>query len=640
MMTEDLSVLLLTQYWLKPFTDVAYSSTTDTMSSQLTTLIAIFDGQNYGNWSKAMHAFLMAQGLWGFADGTNQKPATPVLPIPPAPSQKQIDGYKVTESIYNTAKAEYDCDFPAHPALLAAWQKGNDMTLGNMTLCLSTAIQQRMDPLHDTEDTWDWLRDTFGAASIPSVYCDLKEAISMRINPNQHPGPQFDKLSAAFGRISAISIGSGSTTRRMEVQTKLQALIAMVAIPAKWENLIPIICNSNEIDDLNIGSVREVIVTQYENETNWGAHKSGSQANKLSAVKWKHGDPHFNKQGSQQQSQPTPSPLNQQQHRQRGTRGTGKGGKPPSKGKAKAKGQSHVTLMAIHEPVFTTDAALPSPTSLTIAHFGPSSSKVTWTITQLPPTQWVDGAYPSVNKTLMLLERLEVTPSIQTAKNIEECFLKIDKEMRARAGFYEGDSELDEDMLWSGPGWQVYTYIPDDLEDISGEDLLQQFEVLSIDNNSLGLYEEPQRAPTPEYVSPQSATADLGHDQFIDLEAEIDEEWKSKNLGPLKCKTSNEVIEEAWKNHKDYVAVLNRAPTPRLPSDFDDGLEDALDWGSDEELKYASTSFYTLDTNTLTVLVLRFAKRCPTWTMIMWMQPLTTQLWSSDTRYSNTRSPL
>jgi hypothetical protein len=163
---------------------------------------------------------------------------------------------------------------------------------------------------------------------------------------------------------------------------------------------------------------------------------------------------------------------------------------------------------------------------------------------------------------------------------------------------------------------------------------------LSIDNNSLGLYEEPQRAPTPEYVSPQSATADLGHDQFIDLEAEIDEEWKSKNLGPLKCKTSNEVIEEAWKNHKDYVAVLNRAPTPRLPSDFDDGLEDALDWGSDEELKYASTSFYTLDTNTLTVLVLRFAKRCPTWTMIMWMQPLTTQLWSSDTRYSNTRSPL
>jgi hypothetical protein len=39
-------------------------------------------------------------------------------------------------------------------------------------------------------------------------------------------------------------------------------------------------------------------------------------------------------------------------------------------------------------------------------------------------------------------------------------------------------------------------------------------------------------------------------------------------------------------------------------------------------------------------ILLRFAKCCPTWTRIMWMQPLMTQLWSLDTRYSNTRSPL
>jgi hypothetical protein len=38
--------------------------------------------------------------------------------------------------------------------------------------------------------------------------------------------------------------------------------------------------------------------------------------------------------------------------------------------------------------------------------------------------------------------------------------------------------------------------------------------------------------------------------------------------------------------------------------------------------------------------LLRFAKRGPTWTRIMWMQRRTTQLWSSDTRYNNTRSPL
>jgi hypothetical protein len=303
--------------------------------------------------------------------------------------------------------------------------------------------------------------------------------------------------------------------------------------------------------------------------------------------------------------QPTPGPSNQQQHRQCGSRGTGQGAKPKGKGKQKAKGHSHVALMAIHKPVFTTDATLPSPTSSTIAHFGPSSSKVTQTITQSPPTKWVDGAYPSINKTLTLLECLEVTPSIQTTKNIEERFLKIAKEVWACAGFYEGDSDSDVDMSRSVPGREVYTHVPDDLEDISGEDLLQQFEFLSIDNNSLGLYEEPQHAPTPEYILPQSITADLGHeDPFsLYLEDEIKAEWETKDSGPLKHKTSNKVIEEIWKKHKDYLTPPNCTPTPGLPSDFDDGLEEALDWGSDEELKYASPSFYTFNSNTLTVLV-------------------------------------
>jgi hypothetical protein len=44
-------------------------------------------------------------------------------------------------------------------------------------------------------------------------------------------------------------------------------------------------------------------------------------------------------------------------------------------------------------------------------------------------------------------------------------------------------------------------------------------------------------------------------------------------------------------------------------------------------------------THTAAAVVLRFAKRGPTWTRVMWMQPWMTQLRSSDTRYSNTRSP-
>jgi hypothetical protein len=140
------------------------------MSSQLTSLITIFDGQNYSNWSKAMCAFLIAQGLWSYTDGINTEPYTPVNPIPPAPlpsspapSQKEADAHKATTDQYKVNKAQYDADAPGFPAALTAWQKGNSMVLGNITLCLSPAIQQHLSISLNTEETWDWLLKEFGS---------------------------------------------------------------------------------------------------------------------------------------------------------------------------------------------------------------------------------------------------------------------------------------------------------------------------------------------------------------------------------------------------------------------------------------------------------------------------------------------
>jgi hypothetical protein len=99
------------------------------MSSQLTTFVQVIDGQNYGVWSKAIHAFLMAQGLWGFTDGTNTEPYPPTdpLPIPPlaaTASQAESNAHDVLEAQYKIDKAAYEKDLPLHPALFAVWQKG------------------------------------------------------------------------------------------------------------------------------------------------------------------------------------------------------------------------------------------------------------------------------------------------------------------------------------------------------------------------------------------------------------------------------------------------------------------------------------------------------------------------------------
>ncbi len=82
------------------------------MSSQLTSLVPIFDGSNWSTWSKAMTAFFMLQGLWGYVTGTI--PAPVIAAGPP----------------------------PVNATDVALWNKNDEMARGNLTLHLSPAVQQ------------------------------------------------------------------------------------------------------------------------------------------------------------------------------------------------------------------------------------------------------------------------------------------------------------------------------------------------------------------------------------------------------------------------------------------------------------------------------------------------------------------
>ena len=100
-------------------------------------------------------------------------------------------------------------------------------------------------------------------------------------------------MSAAFTRLNNVSIGTGANIRRLGIVAQHQALILMAALLPKWEHLIPIICQGHDLADLDISMVCDIVIAQYENETNRGQHKEHkvNQANKLSAMKHKRGNP-------------------------------------------------------------------------------------------------------------------------------------------------------------------------------------------------------------------------------------------------------------------------------------------------------------------------------------------------------------
>ena len=279
------------------------------MSDHTAKLVPVLDGSNYNAWYKAMKAYLMAHSLWGYANGDITRPATD------------------------------DED----------WVKQNSVAIGNMVLRVKESIQQDVIDLDTAEEVWIRLKDSYGTPTSTSIYKDFKEALSLRINPNSHPGPQIDKMSAAFQHLSAA---------KMIIPNQVQAMILLAALPPKWDLIVSIVTTANDLDDLEFSNARDAILSQYDADSTRGKGKP-HHANKLSTVKRKRGDPNFSNQqrGNQQQSSNNDQ-QQQQQHRQCGRHG-GKGKKKQDHG------HSHIADIV----------SLPPPTSSTVISYGPSEAK-------------------------------------------------------------------------------------------------------------------------------------------------------------------------------------------------------------------------------------------------------------------------
>src|SRR3984885_5518671 len=565
------------------------------MSSQLTSLVPIFDGSNWQSWAKQMRAYLMAHGQGSIVQGTTVEPVIPAAPGALAAGADATAINMLNEATHARDRAISDNN---------EWHHLNDMAIGNITLCLTPAIQQNFIDEDNAADLWEGIRLLYSKTTVPSIYKDFKEAVSIRFNPNQHPAAQFDKLAAAFARLGSVTIGTGANLVNLRIQNQYQALIALAALPPKWETQIAIITSSIGLEELDLNDVRDAIVAQYETETNRGQHKQAQNAQKISAIKHKRkrGNPSFNQQENQQQRRPSQSSPNssgnQQQPRQRGTRGSGRG---KAKGKGKQRDQpahSHIASVA----------ALPPPTSHTIAHIG-SSSMTQRVVSEASPSTRTSGSYPSLNKALTLAERLEVKPTIQTVKTLEQRFAEFDDVVRSRSNYNydeEYDSEMDIDMSQSISSRKP-AQTESDIGDIPSEsELCSAFDCLETESNDSN---KENRALTPEYIDPGSI-ADL-QDQFKDEPAQLAamEMWDRLSFGgnTIRRRTSNELIEEAYRSHQEYLSGLVSPNTSRVATPCPSGTslntpEEVLDWGSDEE-KYASPSLHTHNTNDHTVLV-------------------------------------
>jgi hypothetical protein len=373
-----------------------------TMSSQLATLVPVFDGTNYLVWSCAMKAYLQLQGLFGYTDGSLTIPvSTPAITASPA-----------VAATATTLAVDAVSAVPAYdptPAEILSWKKSNNMAMGAIVLRLSPSIQQLIS--QDTaEDLWMHLTDTYNKDSLSTVYKDWKEVQGIRFMSTQHPGPVFEKLNTAYSRLNGVYLKGLDT---LMIQPQLQVLMTLASLPKEWEEIVTIIVSQTPFPDLSPSMIHCVVVDHFETKNSLCRTGKSLHANKISAVKHKCDQPPcFKKQQEGQQQRKPDSDVQQQPHRQHGQRGSGRS-RDKGKGKQHATGHSHIASMAVLTP------SLPPPSSHTISHL--SSNPITCTVTEESGSSWSSGSWPSVNKAFTLAEWMGVTPTTQTVKMLEEC---------------------------------------------------------------------------------------------------------------------------------------------------------------------------------------------------------------------------
>ena len=378
----------------------------------------------------------------------------------------------------------------------------------------------------DAPTVWTTLKKAFGISTPSVIYKDFREALNFRLNPNEHPTPQFARLMAVYTRLSA---------NKQEVPDFIKTMLLLNNLPPKYETIVTIVL-AGEIKGFNLDKLLPSLVNLWESSKKGNLHT----ANKLSAIKRKRDDPNFQQQqqsGSSNQRKPYQQqrgnkPQQQQGQKQQGS-GQGfrqrskRGGKKFNKPTQGQQGHSHIA----------DTAALPPPTSFTIAHISPSGlEKRTYDGPQ--PASRVPGPYKSVNDAIDLAQAIDMPATTQVVKTLEE-----------RIG-----------ALAESSPWGNNTYV-------------EEWEVESEDTpmHPLSGAQTPERSPpcTPSImVGPSDDELD-----FVPLAPPpYHKERRNKGKGKAKDaetirKWNAQMVIEPWGPSKS-----NRAPTP----------ERAISWGSDD----------------------------------------------------------
>lgn len=232
------------------------------MSSALYNAVtSVLTGDNWLTWSSDMESYLCSQGQWEYI--TDVKP---VSTTPTAPTSEEKKEQK-------------------------EWNLGDSKAIGNIRLRLSPAIRELMkDEMTSAKDLWEKLTETYDLKGMGAVFGDFAEIMKIVIPAKGNPQSALDEIAMHFSRMDDATIG---------LHTHLEAMIVISKLPQRYSQIRRQYAQlgATELKKLTLSMVRAAIMNDFSGDAVDQTKKQHSgNANKLTNVRRKQGDPNFQQQ--------------------------------------------------------------------------------------------------------------------------------------------------------------------------------------------------------------------------------------------------------------------------------------------------------------------------------------------------------
>jgi len=218
------------------------------MSSEKTTLastVPVLNGPNYQTWEPLMRAYLQGNDVWFAIVGD-----VIVLEYPGKTVTRELaDGTKESMVVPNKDKTPNNVDE------FKSWAKENYKALGKINLRLHKSIRYKYSSIEIAKNLWERLKDEFGKPGIAATYHEFKSALSTSLPGNTNPSTALNKLLGHFGRMA---------NAECSIPEHLKCLIVLAKLPSTMDNLAQMICQADDVSDLNIDKIQRQIQVAWE----------------------------------------------------------------------------------------------------------------------------------------------------------------------------------------------------------------------------------------------------------------------------------------------------------------------------------------------------------------------------------------